>query len=136
MRVLITGSRTWRDADAIHAALDEILKASLQAGDTEIVVVHGCASGADTIADIWVRRRRHEWPVRAERYPALWKKYGRRAGWVRNHRMVRLGADVCLAFILDGSLGATQCADLAEGHGIRTERFVVRTAEPMPDEVP
>jgi hypothetical protein len=130
MRVLITGSRTWTDHDAIHTVLDAIAKEAFAAGDTEVVVVHGCASGADTLADLWVRRNAAQWPVRAERYPAQWKRYGKRAGMVRNARMVRLGADVCLAFIKDGSRGATSCADLAEDHSIRTERFIVRTDSP------
>lgn len=136
MRVLITGSRTWRDADAINTALDEIAKAAVAEGDSEIVVVHGCASGADTLADMWARRRNGQWSVRIERYPAQWKgPLGRRAGWVRNMRMVRLGADVCLAFVLNGSRGATSCADMAEEAGIRTVRYTVRSAEPIPDEV-
>lgn len=135
MRILVTGSRTWSDANAINTALDEILKAALAEGDHDVIVVHGCATGADSIADMWVRRRFKEYPVRAERHPAQWNKYGKRAGWVRNHRMVLLGADACLAFILNGSPGATHCADMAEAAGIRTERFTVRTSGPMPDEV-
>jgi hypothetical protein len=135
MRILITGSRDWDDAGAIHTALDAIAREAFRIGE-EITVVHGCARGADMIADGWARDRRQNWPVLVERHPADWKMYGRRAGWVRNHRMVQAGADICLAFINNESAGATGCANLAERAGIRTERFIVGTVEPMPDQVP
>ena len=134
MRILVTGSRGWEDVDAIRTVLDEITKQAVAAGDEAVTVVHGCAKGADMIADEWAREKGRLWPIWAERHPADWKKYGRRAGFVRNQKMVNLGADVCVAFIKDGSRGATQCADLAEDHSIRTERFMVRTdAAVLPD---
>jgi hypothetical protein len=126
MRVLVTGSRTWTDEVAIRTAIDEILRHAYAAGDRDIVIVHGCAVGADQIADRWARHRRGEWPVSVERHPADWAKHGRRAGYVRNSAMVAAGADVCLAFVRDESKGASMCADLAEEAGIRTVRYVPR----------
>ena len=139
MRILVTGSRSWTDEAAIRTALDTIAREAFRAGETEIVVVHGCAKGADMMADRWVRQHRLMWPVRPDRRPANWAKFGRwRAGSIRNAEMVADGADVCLAWIAPcekpkcrrpkphGTHGASECADLAEEAGIRTVRYVPR----------
>jgi hypothetical protein len=124
MRVLLTGSRTWEDWEALETALDDIAWAH-----DETVVVHGaCPRGADAMAAVWCKERAG-WLDKAGRilieepHPADWKRYGRRAGFVRNVQMVGLGADVCLAFIRDGSRGASMTADLAEKAGIPVRRW-------------
>lgn len=121
MRVIVTGSRTWTDKETVYGALDLIADAARTEGRT-LVVAHGTADGADTIADMWVRHRQRDgWPVQVERNPADWRTYGKRAGMVRNQRMVAKGADACLAFVLDSSAGATHCAETAEVAGIPTQ---------------
>jgi hypothetical protein len=121
MRLLLTGSRDWPDPDAIWAALDEVL-ATVPDGET-LTVVHGaCPTGADLEADRWARARRAETgrDVVREPHPAHWKLLGHRAGPIRNEEMVRLGADLCLAFIHRDSRGASHCARTAEDYGIPT----------------
>lgn len=132
MRVLVTGSRTWDDAKTIREALEAVSRGIAEAGWAPLVVVHGaCPNGADEIADRWVRERAagwariiadgsgKEWPLlTAERHPALWQKFNKRAGIIRNEQMVSRGADLCLAFIRDDSPGATHCAELASDRGI------------------
>lgn len=111
-RILITGSRTWTDDRAIRAALEPWRAPGA-------VLVHGDARGADRIAAaIW----RH-WHLPVEVDPAAWERDGRRAGLLRNARMVARGADVCLAFIHNRSRGACHCAALAEAAGIPTHRY-------------
>ena len=115
MRVLITGSRTWPDARAVYRALDE-----LSSTVDELTVVHGaCWRGADRMASEWCRGRDD---VVEERHPADWSA-GRIAGFNRNTAMVKLGADLCLAFIHNHSRGASHCARLAEEAGIETRRI-------------
>jgi hypothetical protein len=124
-RLLITGSRDWTDAvavgEAIYTALDGV-------ADGELVVVHGaCPTGADRLASKFCEDE--AWwfdntgrSLIEERHPARWSE-GRSAGPRRNAEMVALGADVCLAFILNGSPGATHCANAAEKAGIPVRRF-------------
>lgn len=114
-RILITGSRTWTDAGVI---------AGILAGyyDPDVTLISGaCPRGADALAEEYWRLL----GGRVERHPADWPRYGKRAGFVRNAQMVNAGADLCLAFIRDGSRGASHCAGLARAAGIPTE---IRTA--------
>lgn len=114
-RVLLTGSRDWTDWHTIVAKLDFLAR-----NIPDLMIVHGaCPRGADDIADRHARAH----GIRTERHPANWRKYGRRAGHVRNAHMVALGAELCLAFIRDKSPGASGCAAMAEHSGIPTIRF-------------
>lgn len=117
-RILVTGSRDWADHDIVHDALTAEVDQHVPA-----VIVHGaCPSGADAMASWWVRRYRHL-DVTEEAHPAIWRLYGKRAGFIRNGAMVDLGADVCLAFIRNGSRGASHTATLAEHAGIPVRRW-------------
>jgi len=118
MRVLVTGSRTWDRADVVEACLDIIAAEAAGIGETQLVVVHGCAAGADALADRWVRRDGHPLHVTAERHPANWAENHRSAGILRNRRMVNAGADVCLAFLRGSSYGTSHCMRAAEEAGI------------------
>lgn len=146
MRVLVTGSRSWKDTEAIHTALDALARSAAQSGYGGLTVVHGGAKGADTTAALWVaERRRQGWrEIAAEAHPvsgAEWREQGNAAGLRRNARMVDLGADCCLAFINPcekekcrrprphGTHGTEQCVELAEAEGIRVVRITPRPAE-------
>lgn len=85
MRLLVSGGRfysskryAWRCLDAIHTAYEISL------------VIHGCVTGADTIADHWAIERlvpTLRFPVKEEN----WERIGPRAGVLRNQRMIDLG---------------------------------------------
>jgi hypothetical protein len=121
-RVLVTGSRDWDDVTTIGAAIEQAL---IDAGQRPVLVVHGaCPSGADRHADHYARWMRGKGcSIDVEQHPANWQINGKRAGFIRNAHMVNLGADLCLAFIKDGSRGASHTAALAEQAGIPVRRW-------------
>ncbi|MGC0251228.1 DUF2493 domain-containing protein [Pseudactinotalea sp. Z1748] len=112
MRILVTGSRTWTDAQVVEQALDEVLAT---AEGAEVVLVHGaCPTGADYFADLHVRRL----GLPVEAHPADWRAHGRAAGPIRNAQMVDLGADIVLSFPLGTSRGTWHTTRLAKRAGI------------------
>jgi hypothetical protein len=123
VRILVTGSRTWDDYETLTNALDNAYFGT--AATAPVTLVHGaCPDGADAIASAWVAGLRQSgWIITEERHPADWQGHGKAAGFIRNAEMVKAGADVCLAFIRDGSRGATHTAGLAEKAGIPVRRW-------------
>jgi hypothetical protein len=114
MRLLVTGSGKWTETGILEIAL---LAETAHVPARGILLVHGAHwKGADKLADEMAARR--GWDV--ERHPADWAHYGNRAGQIRNERMVKLGADVCVAFIRDRSPGASTTVFKARREGIRT----------------
>src|SRR5215469_18772214 len=116
MRILVTGSRTWTDRTTIYRALVEWM-ATDETGHPlhdQMILIHGGAIGADRIAGNFANAM--GWGV--EIHPAEWGTYGKRAGILRNVKMVDLGADIVLAFIRDYSPGATHCATYAGACGL------------------
>lgn len=131
MRVLVTGSRDWGDWREVYRALSKVCEehdlnlipdehGNTMPDPRKITVVHGnCPTGADMWADQWCISNFFT----AERHPADWQEYGKRAGFVRNAEMVKSGIDLCLAFIKGESKGASMTARLAEEAGIPTVRY-------------
>lgn len=111
MRILVTGSRDWTNETVIYKALRQY------AGEEDVfvtLVTGACRTGADPIAELFARD--FGWNI--ERYPANWNLYGRAAGPIRNGQMVGMGADICLAFIINNSRGSTGTIDLCRKQGI------------------
>jgi hypothetical protein len=133
-RLLITGSRIWRDRAAIERGL---ALAAVAWAENPVLVSGACPDGADRIAEDVAE----SWGWQVERHAADWSgpcrdtcKPGHRktrrdgisycpaAGNYRNAEMVELGADACIAFRRGGakSTGTTHCGQLAEKAGIPT----------------
>ena len=127
VRVLVTGSRSWTDAAPVHAVLLETWHDAVQVngpGHPLLIVHGGCPKGADAIADAWAKQQQSDgaWVV-VQSHPADWDRYGKCAGFLRNQEMVDAGADICLAFIKDGSRGASHTAERAKAAGIPVRRL-------------
>lgn len=122
MRVLVTGSRKWKDRDFVFAALNVVYDCWFESGrGGELIVVEGEAPGLDLMARWWARVM-HENDARVdyEPHPAHWDLLGKAAGHIRNKEMVDLGATLCLAFPTPESIGTLDCMDQARAAGIPT----------------
>lgn len=113
-RILVTGSRTWTDSDVIAFELGLVIGSRPETLVVPVIVHGHCPKGADAIADDLA----HRFGLPVERHPADWDAHGKRAGFLRNQAMVDLGAAICLAFIRDGSKGATHTMEAASRAGI------------------
>ena len=119
-RVLVTGSRNYDDKSNLFDALADQYEPGM-------IVVHGGARGADTLACEWVKEMQSlGYQVTAEVHPADWYEYGKAAGFIRNQEMVDAGADVCLAFPLGESRGTRHCMKAAKKAGIPVINFEER----------
>jgi hypothetical protein len=98
VKVLVTGSR---DLVTIGAVRDRISALSL-----DDVLIHGGARGADTLAAVCARER-GMWVVEVACGGTHWRRFGRRAGHLRNVVMLDLDPDLVIAF-WDGSSPGTR----------------------------
>lgn len=109
MRIIVCGSRRWRDRDAITSRLFDL--------PTDSVVVQGGAQGADRIA----KQEAEKLGLLVEEHAAEWGSLGKRAGLIRNTQMAALGADLCIAFWDGNSTGTAHMMDEARKRGIPVE---------------
>jgi hypothetical protein len=107
MRVIVCGGRHFGDEPLLFSALDE-----LHAHEPISCVVHGGASGADTLAGQWAVLR----SVLVEVHPAKWTTHGRAAGPIRNREMLAAGADLVVAF--PGGRGTADMMRAARQYGV------------------
>lgn len=113
VRVLVCGSRNWTDTFIIWTLLSGI-QARPDAG-RKMVVIQGGAKGADRIAWEWAQVSFDNPDSNCMEFTADWDKYGKRAGYLRNARMLNEGKpDLVLAFRSEGeSKGTDMMIDIA-----------------------
>lgn len=121
-RILVTGSRECRNKRLAGLGLCRAIERIYQPAELHptrlewnaMTLVHGGARGFDTtIAGI-----AEAWGMTIEKHDAEWHIHGRRAGHVRNARMVMAGADICVARPIGASRGTRDCMRLAAAAGI------------------
>src|ERR1700676_3700007 len=108
-RVLVCGGWDYADRAAGYASLD-----SLHAEHGFTVLIAGGARGADTLAAEWARDR----GITADVYMAEWERLGRKAGPIRNQRMLTEGKpNLVVAF--PGGHGTANMVAQARAAGLR-----------------
>ena len=112
--ILICGSRNWYNRAAIQREMRRF-------GPLTDTIMHGAASGADTIAG----NLGYSMGFNVRAYPAQWEKYGRAAGPIRNQLMLDQGPDLVLAFHenIDESKGTAHMERIAKAKGVPVEVF-------------
>jgi hypothetical protein len=118
----VAGSRAWPDPGRVYAELSQLY---LQHGP--YTLIHGaCATGADAHAHHWCEVAGAALGVIEVQYPADWQQFGKRAGPIRNEKMIReAGAELVLAFPLLDSRGTWHTIELAKKAGIQVKKVIV-----------
>lgn len=121
VRILVTGTRENHEVikRLVWHRLDELT--AEWPTHQKVIVVHGqCPKdGVDLFAHQWAASRGHT----PEPHPADWHLHGKRAGMIRNAKMVNLGADYCVGFPAPGSKGTWDCLQKAVDAGIPTRVY-------------
>lgn len=108
--VMVTGSRDLEDRDLVEGRLARLMPEQVRVGC--------CPTGVDRIVREWCARnlQPHQWAV----FSADWRRLGKRAGPVRNRRLVRWAKEnsaIVLAFPRGGP-GTAHCIELAKRVGL------------------
>lgn len=121
--ILITGDRKYDDIKNIKNTFEIIRNVFTS---TQYLVVHGAATGADTLAGDYAEKIGYT----VKKYPAEWDKYSTAAGPIRNKQMIDMNPSVILIFHKDlkNSKGTADCVKRA----IRTDKNFIFLLEGIP----
>lgn len=109
MKTIIAGSRN-------NVTYDEVLQAMMECPWTfEITeVVSGKARGVDTMGEQWAKENN----IPIKEFPADWKKFGKKAGYIRNTEMADY-ADALICVWDGASKGSSHMINIAKEKGLR-----------------
>lgn len=108
MKIGVIGSRFFDNYSLVKQKLDYIYQ------DIDItLIVSGGAIGADTFGEKWADENGIEKMI----FKPEWKKYGKKAGFIRNKDIV-LNSDRIVAFWNGTSKGTLNSIDIATKHNI------------------
>lgn len=114
MRVLVCGGREFDDLQLFMETMDDFSTKEDWDNKQPITIIEGGAKGADFLARCWAKYC--GWGHAP--YPADWKKYGKRAGQIRNQQMLDEGKpDLVIAF--PGGAGTADMVRRAKVAGTR-----------------
>jgi hypothetical protein len=116
MIVLVTGDRNWLNRAMLEQALDEELVAHPEG----LVLIEGCAHGADELAEGWAAAR----GVPNVHFPADWS-FGAKGGPLRNIAMLKSRPHKVIAFHanLSESKGTRHMVQIARRAGLPVDLY-------------
>lgn len=104
--IIVAGGREFNDWELLEYTLDHRL-----AGIKNLVIVSGCARGADKLGEKWAIKN----AIEIRRFPALWTELGDSAGSIRNEEMAGV-SDGLIAFWDGRSTGTKDMIKRAKAH--------------------
>lgn len=110
MRVIIAGTRIFKDFEKLSIHCDKILSNV----ETHIEIVCGGATGADELGKMYALK--HFYPLKM--FPANWDKHGKAAGPIRNEQMA-IYADALICFWDGESRGSKNMIELAKEYKLK-----------------
>jgi hypothetical protein len=116
LRLAIVGSRTFKNFKRFKEILDKLRGNGLKVSR----ITSGGAIGADSLAEKYAKQ--NDIPLHI--YKPDWDKYGKRAGFIRNHEIVD-NSDFLIAFWNGVSKGTQHSIMLAEQKQIDYRIFYV-----------
>lgn len=108
-KVIVAGTRTFKDYDYLKETLDKILSKRLP----NVEIVSGTAVGADKLGEQYAK----EHNLNIKQFPADWNSYGKSAGPRRNKQMAEY-ADACVVFWDGKSKGTKSMIQFATELGL------------------
>jgi hypothetical protein len=97
--VLVCGSRTYPEDDPMVDLILCGIEDQHTSASQKAVVIEGGARGADRAAENWVKGHGPEYAWPHKQFRADWTEHGKRAGYVRNMRMLDEQPSVVVAFV-------------------------------------
>ena len=122
IKILVCGSRTITNKDLVWGCLDRFVDKIIPTIDDVcfLTVITGGANGTDTLAHAWAQARHHRTLVMR----ANWNEDGKRAGFIRNERMLQAGPNYVFGFFGETrTQGTLHMLHISKRAGIDT-RFV------------
>ena len=114
-RIIIAGGRDFDKYNLLKTETDKIIKNIVNP-----VIVSGGAKGADTLGERYAAENQ----IELIRFPADWKKYGKKAGYIRNSEMadylLKADYNILIAFWNGESRGTKDMIEKATALGIET----------------
>lgn len=121
MRLIIFGSRDFKDYKLLKEKVDDFIPKHLTEFDEEVIIISGKARGGDNLGEVYAKERCY----RVEDFPANWGKYGNAAGMKRNKEMAKVGTHA-IGFWDGRSPGTRDMIEKCKIHGLIHEVVVKR----------
>ena len=115
-RIIVAGSRNYKDYRRISAVLSEFIRKFSEDGVRPEFISGGCR-GVDTLAERFCKL--HNYPIKI--FEADWATHGKKAGYLRNKQMAEYAAEdngMLIAFWDGESKGTKMMVDLAMKNGL------------------